>query len=399
MTLNIILTSDSAVYMSSDFRITYRDGRSGDPRTQKQIVLFRQDWSALVSFAGVAETHLVKTGDWLVDATEKIPIDAKFEDLEKVLLSADSWLSRIKKDSWLTFSVAAFVFRQPVGMLVSNFQRIGGQQETSPLPRLISTKEEAKTPLILMAGQLGAVRESDHKMLGGVLTSAWDPLEIHRALARANKRASDIEDTVSSACFTAHLLADGTAIALPHEIDKDVEYIPEFVRNIFGGAKFDLDSILEPKLDDYGKPLPRRLKGMTAARQKEPGKTTLATPLGTAKGDLLLAGIDKEFGGWMFNFENVIVPKAAEETAKALVIEGKKKLESGLVDKALQDFDFALRQDPRNAQAHLERGIALMQLAGAAFREASKLEPKSRKAKQWFDEYQRAFRRCQRRTR
>lgn len=399
MTLNIILISDNAVYMSSDFRITYRDGRSGDPLTQKQIVLFRQDWSALVSFAGVAETHVVKTGDWLVEATKKIPIDAEFEDLERVLLSADSWLSHIKKDSWLTFSVAAFVFGQSVAMLVSNFQKIGGHQEASPLPRLISTKEESKSPLVLMAGQPGAVKESDKKMLRGVLTSASDPLEIHRALARANKRASVIENTISSACFTAHLLADGTAIALPNGIDKDVEYVPDFIRNIFGDSGHDLDSILKPKLDAGGKPLPRRLKGMTAARQKEPGKVTLGTPSRTAKGDLLIAGVFSELGGWMFNFENVIAPQGAEESAKALVTKGKENLESGLVDLALNNFDFALRQDPKNADAHLERGIALMRLAGAAFQKSSKLEPKSRKAKQWLREFQRAFRRGQRKTR
>jgi hypothetical protein len=370
--------------MSSDFRITYAKGKSDDPEMQKQIVLFRRDWAALVSFAGVAETHSVKTSDWLVEQTAKLPLDAEFEDLERTLLSADSWLYRLRKDRFLTFSVAGFVFGRPIAMCISNYQTIDGDMLAAAEPALFSTKEDVKIPRISLAGQPSAVRESDLKMLGGVVQSAWNPYEVHRALARANKRAAQLDDRISETCFTAHLMSDGTAAAVPHGVRSDIEYIPASLRKLYGETGIILDSIIKPKVDTNGRPLPRRLKGMTAARQIEANKLRLARPVGVEAGDLLVAGIYSELGGWMFAFENVIAPPQQKEAARATVIAGIDKLTNRLHNEALNLFDFAIRQDHENAEAHLQRGIVLMHLAEEAFREAAKWGPELETVKQWL---------------
>ena len=57
MTLNLMLISRSAVYLSGDFRLTYAGGRWWSDRlnVQKLVPVFKFGWSALVSFTGVAE--------------------------------------------------------------------------------------------------------------------------------------------------------------------------------------------------------------------------------------------------------------------------------------------------------------------------------------------------------
>jgi Tfp pilus assembly protein PilF len=85
----------------------------------------------------------------------------------------------------------------------------------------------------------------------------------------------------------------------------------------------------------------------------------------------------------MFQFDNVIAPKQ-EELARVTVKAGIDKLRKGLSKEALNDFDLAVRQDPKYPEAHLYRGIALMHLAKEAFVEASRLGPKLQTAKRWL---------------
>ena len=57
MTLNLMLTSRDAVYLSADFRLTStRDQAaiSDSYDTQKLIPVVRRDWSALIAYSGVA---------------------------------------------------------------------------------------------------------------------------------------------------------------------------------------------------------------------------------------------------------------------------------------------------------------------------------------------------------
>jgi hypothetical protein len=57
MTLNIMLTSRTAVYLSGDFRLSTLDGKpiADNHDTQKLLPIFRRDWSALVAYTGLAK--------------------------------------------------------------------------------------------------------------------------------------------------------------------------------------------------------------------------------------------------------------------------------------------------------------------------------------------------------
>ena len=82
MTLNIMLTSRSAVYLSGDFRLTYLGaGWSDDLNTQKIVPVIKYEWCALVAFTGVAITSGTDVGDWLSEQMDRIPINARFEEL------------------------------------------------------------------------------------------------------------------------------------------------------------------------------------------------------------------------------------------------------------------------------------------------------------------------------
>ena len=55
MTLNLLYSSRQAAYLSGDFRFTYSDGHTDDDLSaQKLVPVIKFDWSALVSFSGIA---------------------------------------------------------------------------------------------------------------------------------------------------------------------------------------------------------------------------------------------------------------------------------------------------------------------------------------------------------
>src|SRR3712207_824505 len=134
MTLNLMLTSRSAAYLSGDFRLSRLDrhGRptgwvTDDPRSQKLIPVIRRGWSALVTFTGVAVTPQGQSvGDWIAEQTQAIPMAAYFGELPTALLAADGWLAGVIGYRELTFSVVAFVGRRPYAMLVSNREDLDG---------------------------------------------------------------------------------------------------------------------------------------------------------------------------------------------------------------------------------------------------------------------------------
>lgn len=96
MTLNFVLTSRTSVYLSGDFRLTYPGGHTkDDPDIQKLILIFTYEWSALVSFAGVAQTSKgLDVGDWVWQQLDSIAMEARFAELPRKLLTADNWLEQ-----------------------------------------------------------------------------------------------------------------------------------------------------------------------------------------------------------------------------------------------------------------------------------------------------------------
>ena len=73
MTLNLMLTSKDAVYLSGDFRLTSIRDLAPIPDsydTQKLIPVIRHAWTALIAYMGVASAPplIDNMGQWIVDS-------------------------------------------------------------------------------------------------------------------------------------------------------------------------------------------------------------------------------------------------------------------------------------------------------------------------------------------
>ena len=165
MTLNIMLSSRSAAYLSGDFRLTnlVGGGYSDDLRTQKIVPLIKYEWCALVAFTGVAMTTTgLDVGEWLSVQADRIPVDARFDELPKKLLAANSWLGRLAGERRLAFSIVGFIRRRPVAMVVSNYMDINGRV-FRPQPQLKPSEIRPKQPDVRFAGNVESVRDDDRK--------------------------------------------------------------------------------------------------------------------------------------------------------------------------------------------------------------------------------------------
>src|SRR6185436_438042 len=101
MTLNLMLTSKDAVYLSGDFRLSSTKDQEPLPDsydTQKLIPVIRQDWAALIAYMGVASAPplLSDMGQWIADEMDSIPLDGNFSDISRRLLKLNLWLGRIR---------------------------------------------------------------------------------------------------------------------------------------------------------------------------------------------------------------------------------------------------------------------------------------------------------------
>src|SRR5215467_3416262 len=126
MTLNLVLTSKDAVYLTGDFRLTSIKDQSALPDsydTQKLIPVIRHGWAALIAYMGVASAPplISDMGQWIVEQMDSIPLDGSFPELSKRLLSFNLWLGRIRGDRRIAFSVVGFWNQRPFTMLISNF--------------------------------------------------------------------------------------------------------------------------------------------------------------------------------------------------------------------------------------------------------------------------------------
>ena len=131
MTLNLMLTSKSAVYLSADFRLVSLETQAPLPDsydTQKLIPVIRRGWTALVAYMGIASAPpvIADMGQWIGDQVDAIPADGDWSELSTRLLHLNSSLGRLRGDRRIAFSVVGFRARQPFMMLVSNFIRLDG---------------------------------------------------------------------------------------------------------------------------------------------------------------------------------------------------------------------------------------------------------------------------------
>jgi hypothetical protein len=221
MTLNLMLTSRNAVYLSGDFRLTRRDtGEFTDNLdTQKLIPVIRYGWGALIAYTGVASAPAPfrDTGDWMSSQMGSISMRGSIEELPKRLLAADTWLTKISGETPLAFSIVGFLGRKPFMMLVSNFLDLDGHV-TKPRSRLEVFRRRPKQPEIRITGDSNAVQTDDIEKLAILLRKNADHQVIRESLGRVNARASQRSVLISPECVTGYLTPYGSAEVGPHGI-------------------------------------------------------------------------------------------------------------------------------------------------------------------------------------
>lgn len=234
MTLNIMLTSRSAVYLSGDFRLTFYPGGyfQDDLDTQKIVPVLKFNWTALVAFTGIAKASGIDVGDWLAKKLHDIPMEARFEELETTLLTSNSWLSKLSGERRLAFSVVGFVGRRPISMIISNFLDMAGR--TFPVsPLLISHKRKPKEPEVRIAGDVTSVSDADRQRLRQRLVASRKTSDVHTLIAEINALAAQRSKIISRECVTGQLLPTGAITYLPHGINTQGAYMPRFIMRSF----------------------------------------------------------------------------------------------------------------------------------------------------------------------
>jgi Flp pilus assembly protein TadD len=264
VTLIITHLTRRRIFQSGDFRLT--DRRTGDVfdyEAQKQVIVQRSGWTALVGFCGVAHTGHEPVPEWIVRQLRATPFDASFDDLLRRLKTAEVWLAGISpRFRGISFSVGAFVDFRPVFVLISNFEVVG--RPPSPPPREYSaalelTRFRPRGDQLLLSGRPTAVSRDDRRWLRRVLVDAT-PEDGYSALADVNRRAAVRDSGVGVACFTSHATALGELGGTVHEWPGDQEYLPAFM---------DVNGIVLPRLrpdvDEHGQPVPIQVRGMSGA--------------------------------------------------------------------------------------------------------------------------------------
>lgn len=230
MTLNLMLVSPKAVYLSGDFRLSSASGPlPDDMNTQKLVPIAKSGWTALISFAGIGRTPSgLDVGAWLVAETDAIDHDAGIEELERRLVNADTWLATLGPARHHIFSVVGFNGTQPFAMVVSNFHDDQGQP-LSTVNNMQSHFVAAQTT-VLVRGWEPAVLPKETDNLRESLQNGVDPLQLQIQMAEVNEAAAGRSSTISRECVTGHLLSDGSGEVTPRGISDAAAYMPPFVR-------------------------------------------------------------------------------------------------------------------------------------------------------------------------
>src|SRR5262245_6770750 len=269
MTLNLMLASKHAVYLSGDFRLTSIKDQSALPDsydTQKLIPVIRRGWAALIAYTGVASAPplISDMGQWIVEQMDSIPIDGSFSELSRRLLQFNLWLGRIHGDRRIAFSAVGFSNQRPFMMLISNFLNSDGHIIDAG-PQLRAYLRRPNQPEVRAVGT-GRPDVFERVRLERLLQAGSSrrlvPELTRRAVAEINANvARRSRGSISQECVSGYLLRSGSAAIGGHGIPEDAACLPNWVRR-------DLDKGgvigFEPVDHLEGKPRPIQWKGTIA---------------------------------------------------------------------------------------------------------------------------------------
>jgi hypothetical protein len=269
MTLNLILTSKDAVYLSGDFRLTSLNDQAALPDsydTQKLIQVIRHGWAALVAYMGVASAPplMGDMGQWIAEQMDSIPFDGSFSEISKRLLKLNVWLDRIRGDRRIALSVVGFRDQRPAMMLISNFLDLQGRV-TEAGARLRAYLRRSNQPEVHAVGTVRPdifERVRLERLLQAGSSRRLVPHLVRQAVAEINASvARRSPGTISEACVTGYLLRSGAASIGAHGVPENASCFPNWVRrDMEKGGVIGFEPVAYPE----GKVLPAQWKGTTA---------------------------------------------------------------------------------------------------------------------------------------
>lgn len=238
MTLNLMLTSRDAVYLSGDFRLVALDRQAPLPDsydTQKLIPVIRHEWSALVAYMGIqsAPPLIADMGQWLAEQIDALSPDAPFSELSTRLLALNRWLGSIHGDRRVAISVVGFRDRRPFMTLLSNFLDLQGRVSAAG-PQLHAYSRTPTQPEVRSAGTRGPdvfERVRLVRMMQANASRGVVPRMIRQAVAEINASvARRSNGSISEACVSGFLLRSGAAAIGGHGIPEHAACFPNWLQ-------------------------------------------------------------------------------------------------------------------------------------------------------------------------
>src|SRR5262245_28830728 len=269
MTLNLMLTSKDAVYLSGDFRLTSIKDQAALPEsydTQKLIPVIRRGWAALIAYMGVASAPpLIRDmGEWIVEQMDSIPPDGSFSELSRRLLRFNLWLGRIGGDRRIAISVVGFWNQRPFMMLLSNFLDSSGHIVDAG-PQVRAYLRRSNQPEVRAVGTVRPdifERVRLERLLQAGSSRGLVPELTRQAVAEVNASAARrSRGSISEECVSGYLLRTGSAAIGGHGIPDDAACLPNWVRR-----DLEKGSVIgfEPAEYVEGKVVPIQWKGTIA---------------------------------------------------------------------------------------------------------------------------------------
>lgn len=238
MTLNLMLTSREAVYLSADFRLVSVEDQTplaDNYDTQKLIPVIRQEWSALIAYMGIASAPplIDDMGQWIVDQIEAVPPAGDISDLSTQLLHLNRRLDRIRGDRRIAISAVGFRARRPFLLLLSNFVDLDGHVSVAG-PQLNAYLRTPNKPEVRAVGTARPdvfERVRLVRMLMANAARGTVPPLIRQAVADVNANVARRSDgAISEACVSGYLLRSGAAAIGGHGIPEHAACFPNWLR-------------------------------------------------------------------------------------------------------------------------------------------------------------------------
>jgi hypothetical protein len=269
MTLNLMLTSQDAVYLSGDFRLTSIKDQAALPDsydTHKLTPVIRRGWAALIAYMGVASAPplISDMGQWIVEQMDSIPHDGSFSELSRRLLRFNLLLSRIRGDRRIAFSVVGFSSQRPFMMLLSNFLDPNGNIVDAS-PQLRAYLRRSNQPEVRAVGTVRPdvfERVRLERLLQAGSSRRLVPELTRQAVAEINASvARRSRGSISEECVCGYLLRSGSAAIGGHGIPEGAPCLPDWVRrDLEKGGVIGF----EPVEPIQGRVLPIQWKGTIA---------------------------------------------------------------------------------------------------------------------------------------